>query len=220
MAQPIPEILEPMKNKCFRRWLENAGVWQHPNRTWKWNQDAEKRPQHWPFLCPKNGCNGSLPGAKLLDPFLLPKVADFPSQFPKERDWLSPEVKSSHHHIKYTPCGPQKSRDPIQNLGFSVGCCIYFLGRDYKQIECPETGAEVGNGSMFIFDQHPMDFKAFHNDRWRESIAEVIVCAISAGSESLEQSRKVLDFFSLGEEAPTDGYLLFLSPHTITPFNG
>lgn len=28
----------------------------------------------------------------------------------------------------------------------------------------------------------------------------VIVCAISAGSESLEQSRKVLDFFSLGEE--------------------
>jgi hypothetical protein len=68
---------------------------------------------------------------------------------------------------------------------------------------------------MFIFDQHPMDFQAFHIDRWRESIAEVIVCAISAGSESLEQSRKVLDFFSLGEEAPTDGYLLFFSPHTI-----
>ena len=30
-------------------------------------------------------CNGSPPGAKLPDPFLLPKVADFPSQFPKER---------------------------------------------------------------------------------------------------------------------------------------
>ena len=74
----------------------------------------------------------------------------------------------------------------------------------------------LGNRSMFIFNQHPMDFKAFHEGRCRvESIAEVIVCAISAGSESLEQSRKVLDFFSLGDEAPTDGYPLFFFPHML-----
>ncbi len=30
---------------------------------------------------------------------------------------------------------------------------------------------------------------------------EVIVCAISAGSESVEESRRVLDFFGLAKEA-------------------
>lgn len=63
---------------------------------------------------------------------------------------------------------------------------------------------------------------------WKHSaLAEVIVCAISAGSESMEQGRKVLDFFSLGEEAwsamracqAASWYILFSSSSLFSLFS-